>query len=136
MAFHLLVALAGTTLVLAGAMSFMPNAPQLPVLSAGDFPNIVIMALGAGWALLGAVQGIRTGKSRLAKALLVLNLLLAAIGAGGMTWWVLDYSYRLPPPVQVQSVPDFELTDQQGNAINALSMRGKPYVLIFSRGVW
>lgn len=136
MAFHLLVALAGTTLVLAGATMFLPGAPQFPVLSAGDFPKIVIMVLGAGWALLGAVQGFRVGKGKLAKILLAMNLAIAGIGAGGMSFWVLDYSYRLPAPVEHKTIPDFALTDHEGNAISAKSMRGKPFVLIFSRGVW
>lgn len=139
MGFQVLVALAGSALVLIGTQLFMPTAPNLPVISGGDVPKLIVMALGAGWTLLGTVQGIRIGRSRLGKAFLVLNLLLTLGVGGAATWWVVDYSYRLPAAAEIpaqQTVPDFELTDQKGEAVSAKAMRGKPFVLIFSRGVW
>ncbi|MBK8208382.1 MAG: redoxin domain-containing protein [Planctomycetes bacterium] len=139
MGFQVLVALAGSALVLIGTQLFMPTAPNLPVISGGDVPKLIVMALGAGWTLLGTVQGIRIGRSRLGKAFLVLNLLLTLGVGGAATWWVVDYSYRLPAAAEIpaqQTVPDFELTNQKGESISAKSLRGKPFVLIFSRGVW
>ncbi len=139
MGFQVLVALAGSVLVLIGTQMFMPTAPNIPVISGGDVPKLIVIALGASWTLLGTVQGIRVGRSKLGKALLTLNLLLTLGVGGAASWWVIDYSYRLPAAAEIparQTIPDFELTDQNGESVSAKSLRGKPFVLIFSRGVW
>lgn len=138
MGIAVLVSLLGLLLVLAGGFVFAPQAPELPVFSAGDWPGVIVMLLGAGWALLGAFQYFRFGASKLTKALLVFIALVAAGGAGGLSWWVLDYSYRLPAPVEITETeaPGFELKDQHGEIVSDRTLRGKPYIMVFGRGVW
>ena len=134
-----IVALLGCVLVALSSALFFPNAPELPVLSEGDWPRLIVMFLGAGWSLLGTVQYQRYGKGFMAKSAMILMLLFSLGATGLMSYWVLDYSYQLPPPVELSTekpVPKFELVDQNGNTVSDVSLGGKPYVLIFSRGVW
>jgi len=134
-----LVALAGTATVLIGAYLFMPAAPQLPVLSAGDAPRLILLGLGAGWSMLGTVQALRLGHGGFKKAILVM-ICLGPLGIAGVTgWWVHDYSYRLPGAIEVkplESVRPFEGTDQSGTKVSDQTLKGKPYVLVFTRGFW
>ncbi|MCB9932937.1 MAG: hypothetical protein H6841_05870 [Planctomycetes bacterium] len=139
MGIAVIVALLGTVLVAVGGLLFLPQAPQLPVLGAGDWPKLIVIYLGAGWSLLGAVQFLRHGQGRPGKAVLGLLMLLSLAGAGGVSWWVLSFSYQLPAPAQFAAekpIPAFELRDQDGNTVSDASLRGKPVVLIFGRGVW
>lgn len=139
MGIAVLISLTGFGLVLFGAYLFMPGAPQIPVLSAGDWPGLIITFLGAGWSALGTVQFLRHGRGFMSKASLSLLCLLALASTGANAWWVLDLSYQVPAPIDmpaIKPIPDFELVDQNGNTVSAKSLRGKPFVLIFGRGVW
>jgi hypothetical protein len=134
-----IIALLGLLLVGAGIALFFPNAPSVPILSEGDWPLLITMFLGAAWSLLGTVQFLRFGRGLFAKIVLVLLCLLSVGATGLTTYWVLDFSYRLPAPVQYpvdKPVPAFQLTDQDGKTISDVSLRGKPVILIFGRGVW
>jgi hypothetical protein len=129
----------GAVLVGIGLSLFFPMAPRVPILSEGDWPLLITMFLGAAWSLLGTVQFLRFGKGFLAKATLVLLMLMSLGGAGLGAWWVLDFSYQLPAPIELpgdKPAPGFELTDQNGRAVSDLSLRGKPVIVIFGRGVW
>ncbi|MBZ0137370.1 MAG: hypothetical protein K8I27_13470 [Planctomycetes bacterium] len=132
-----LISLLGFALVVFGAWLFMPDAPVVPVLSAGDMPGLIVMFLGAGWSLLGTVQFMRFGRGFMAKGALILLLLLSLVGTGGISWWVLAGS-DVPAPVALEDkpVPAFELTDQNGEVVSDVSLRDRPVVLIFTRGVW
>lgn len=132
-----LISLLGFALVIFGGWLFLPNAPTVPVLSAGDPPGLIVMALGAGWSLLGTVQFLRHGSGFMSKAALSLLMVLSVAGTGVTAWWVLSNS-KVPPPVELtdKPVPSFELTDQHGNTVSDVSLRGKPVVMIFARGVW
>jgi hypothetical protein len=134
-----LVALLGTLLVIVAGLLFLPQAPQLPVLAEGDWPKLILVFLGTGWSLLGTVQFLRHGQGKLGKVVLTLLLLLSLAGTGGISWWILSFSYQLPAPAQFQAlepIPAFELKDQHGNTVSDTSLRGKPLILIFGRGVW
>jgi hypothetical protein len=134
-----LISLAGFALVVGGAFLFMPGAPHVPVLSAGDWPGLIITFLGAGWSALGTLQFMRHGRGFMSKAMLMVPCLLALAGTGANAWWVLDQSYKLPAPAQLETarpIPAFELTDQNGITVSDTSLRGRPVVLIFARGVW
>jgi hypothetical protein len=134
-----LISLLGFMLVLAGGFLFMPGAPLVPVFSSGDGPGLILMFLGAGWSLLGTFQFLRHGRGFMAKACLSLLCLLSVAATAANSWWVLDLSYRIPPPAQLaveRPIPAFELTDQNGKTVSDASLRGKPVVLIFGRGVW
>ena len=134
-----IIALLGCMLVGVAVALFFPNAPSLPILGEGDWPKLIVMYLGAGWSLLGTVQFLRFGSGFVAKAAMVLVLLVSLGMSAGTSYWVLDYSYQLPAAVELpgdKPVPEFELADQNGNTVSDASLRGKPYVLIFSRGVW
>lgn len=134
-----LVALAGTGLVLFASFLFLPNAPDLPILGAGDWPKLILLALGCGWSLLGTVQLLRLGQGGFKKVMASL-LCLGTLGIGGvMTFWVQDFSYRLPAPIetkQMESVRAFAGVDQAGKPVSDQSLQGKPYVLLFTRGFW
>ena len=139
MGIAVILALLGTLLVGIGLALFFPNAPHVPILSEGDWPLLITMFLGAGWTLLGTIQFMRFGKGFMAKAMLVLMLLVSLGGTGLGAWWVLDFSYQLPAPIDLPAdkpAPAFELTDQNGHTVSDLSLRGKPVILIFGRGVW
>jgi hypothetical protein len=133
-----LIALLGFALVCLSAWLFLPGSPRLPVLSAGDWPVLITMFLGAGWSLLGTVQFMRHGRGALAK----LGLGLLLVGSLGITVltsvWVLDLSYQVPaaPDLKNKPLPAFELVDQNGTTHTDQSLRGTPTVLIFGRGVW
>ncbi|MCB9893721.1 MAG: hypothetical protein H6839_04660 [Planctomycetes bacterium] len=134
-----LIALLGTAIAGVAIALFFPNAPHVPILSEGDWPLLITMFLGASWTLLGTVQFLRFGKGFLAKATLVLMTLASLSGSGLIGWWVLDFSYQLPDPVELPAdkpVPAFELKDQHGKSISDVSLRGKPVILVFGRGVW
>jgi hypothetical protein len=134
-----LISLLGFLLVIAGAYLFMPGAPVVPVLSAGDWPGLIVLFLGAGWSALGTFQFLRHGSGFIAKGCLSLLCVLALAATAMNSWWVLDLSYQIPPPADIPAakpVPAFELTDQNGNKVSDVSLRGKPVVLIFGRGVW
>jgi hypothetical protein len=135
MGMAVLISLLGFGLVVFGGWLFMPGAPELPVLSAGDMPRLIVLCLGAGWSLLGGVQFLRHGRGLLAKGLLALLMLLSVGGTGLTAWWVLDAS-RVPPPVELAEIKGFALTDQHGNTVSDADLRGRPVVLIFARGVW
>lgn len=132
-----LISVLGFGLVVFGVWLFMPNAPTVPVLSAGDMPGLIVLALGTGWSLLGTIQFMRHGRGFMSKAALGLLMVLSVLGAGGTTWWVLAGS-DVPPPVELadKPVPTFELTDQNGQTVSDVTLRGKPVVMIFARGVW
>lgn len=132
-----LISLLGFGLVLFGGWLFLPMAPEVPVLSAGDMPGLIVLALGAGWSLLGTIQFLRHGRGFMSKAALSLLMLLSLGGAGLTGWWVLAGA-DVPPPINLgeDPVPAFELTDQNGETVSDASLRGKPVVLIFARGVW
>lgn len=137
MGISVLVALAGTALVAFSMFLFGPTAPKLPVLGDGDPPGLILTALGIAWSMLGTFQVLRVGRSKLAKAgLMLLFLVTAAGGAGGM-YWVVSMS-KVPATVEFSdsTIPDFELTDQNGVKVSAASLRGKPLILVFARGVW
>lgn len=139
MGIPVLVALLGTLLVIVAGVLFLPQSPQLPVLAEGDWPKLILVYLGAGWSLLGSVQFLRLGQGKLGKVVLSLLLLLSLAGAGGISWWILSFSYQLPAPAQYPAdkhIPAFELKDQHGNSVSDVSLRGRPVVLIFGRGVW
>jgi hypothetical protein len=134
-----LISLLGFLLVIAGGFLFMPGAPVVPVLSAGEWPGLIVMFLGAGWSALGTFQFLRHGRGFVAKGSLSLLCMLALTATAANSWWALDLSYRIPPPADVAAdkpIPAFELIDQNGNKVSDVSLRGKPVVLIFSRGVW
>lgn len=133
-----LLSLLGMLLVFGGAFVFFPQAPELPVFGDGDWPGVIVMILGACWALFGAFQYLRFGRSKLTKALLVLIALISTGAAAGTSWWVLDYSYRVPAPARLEAthVPGFELKDQNGEIVSDETLSGRPYVMIFGRGVW
>ncbi len=134
-----LVALAGTGLVLFASFLFLPNAPDLPVLGAGDWPKLIVMALGCGWSLLGTVQLARLGRGGFKKVMAALLCLFTLGIAGIMTFWVQDFSYRLPAPIEVkqlQPVRSFEGIDQNGKTVSDQTLRGKAFVLVFTRGFW
>jgi len=134
-----LLSLLGFALVVAGGLMFMPDAPLIPVFRAGDWPALIVTFLGAGWSLLGTVQFFRYGRGMFAKAFLAILCVVTVGGAAANAFWVLDLSYRLPPPAVLEPakpVPAFALTDQDGTQVSDANLRGKPYVLIFSRGVW
>lgn len=132
------IALLGCLLVGLSSLLFFPDTPRIPVLSEGDWPVLIVMYLGAGWSLLGTVQYLRFGKGFMGKSALVLLMLGTLGGAGGMSYFVLSYSYKLPAAVELaeKPTPRFELTDQNGETHSDVSLQGKPYVLMFSRGVW
>jgi hypothetical protein len=136
MGIAVLVSLLGFGLVIFGGLLFMPDAPQVPLIT-GDWPKLIVTFLGAGWSLLGTVQFFRHGRGFLGKAFLSLLCFLSVAGAGGNAFWVLKLSYDVPAPVTLtETVPAFELQDQRGETVSDVSLRGKPYVLIFARGVW
>lgn len=134
-----IICMLGAVLAGIGLALFFPGSPRVPVLSDGDWPLLIVMFLGAGWSLLGAVQFLRFGKGFMAKAMLVLTSLMA-VGVTGLTsFWVLDMSYDLPAPIELpdnKPVPAFELVDQNDKPVSDVSLRGKPVILIFGRGVW
>ena len=132
-----LISLMGFGLVVLGGFLFMPFAPDVPVLSAGDMPRLIVIFLGAGWSALGAIQFLRHGQGFMSKAALTLLMLLSLFGAGGMAWWI-ESGSMVPPPVDLgdKPVPKFELTDQNGETVSDVSLRGKPVVMIFGRGTW
>lgn len=139
MGIPVLVSLLGALLVTVAGLLFLPQAPQLPVLAEGDWPKLILVYLGAGWSLLGTVQFLRLGQGKLGKVMLALLMLLSLAGSGGISWWILSFSYQLPAPAQFAAekrIPAFELKDQNGNVVSDVSLRGKPVVLIFGRGVW
>lgn len=139
MGFSVLLALLGTALVFGGAFLLLPVAPELPVLSSGDFPRYVVIALGMGWSLLGTVQVFRLGRGKAAKVLLGLLLALTQVAGGGAIWWAADYSFRLPAAIQppaAKPMPAFELKDSEGRAVSSESFLGKRVVLVFFRGPW
>ncbi|MCA8916479.1 MAG: hypothetical protein KDB90_13800 [Planctomycetes bacterium] len=139
MGIAVILALLGTLLVGIGLALFFPSAPQVPILSEGDWPLLITMFLGAGWTLLGTIQFMRFGKGFMAKAMLILMLLVSLGGTGLGAWWVLDFSYQLPAPIDLPAdkpAPAFELPDQNGHTVSDISLRGKPVILIFGRGVW
>ncbi|MCA8912019.1 MAG: hypothetical protein KDB82_09955 [Planctomycetes bacterium] len=134
-----IIALLGCMLVGVAAALFFPNTPDLPILGEGDWPKLIVMYLGAGWSFLGTVQFLRFGRGFMAKAAMVLLLIVSLGMSAGTSYWVLDYSYQLPAPVELPAgkpIPKFELADQNGNTVSDVSLRGKPCILIFSRGVW
>ena len=137
MGMAVLISLLGFALVIFGGWLFLPNAPSVPVLTSGDMPGLIVMFLGAGWSLLGTVQFIRHGHGFMSKAALVLLLFFSLGGTGLTSWWVLSGS-EVPPPVELadKPVPAFELADQNGKTVSDVTLRGKPVVLIFARGVW
>lgn len=134
-----LVSIAGTALVLFASFLFLPAAPELPVLSAGDWPKLILLALGCGWSLLGAVQTLRLGRGGFKKVMaLLLCLGTLAVGAG-MVYWVQAFSYQLPAAVDLPAlapVKPFSGTDQNGTAVSDKTLQGRPYVLVFTRGFW
>ncbi|MCA8937983.1 MAG: hypothetical protein KDB68_17495 [Planctomycetes bacterium] len=134
-----IVALLGCVLVAVASALFFPNAPELPVLSEGDWPRLIVMFLGAGWSLLGTVQYLRYGKGFMAKSAMILMLLFSLGGTGVMSYFVLDYTYDLPTPVEMPAdkpIPAFELADQNGELVSDVSLRGKPHIIFFARGVF
>ncbi len=139
MGIAVIITLIGFTLVATMLALFMPGTPGLPMFGDADGPKLILMFLGAAWTLLGCVQFLRFGRSKLSKALIVLVTVLTLLGAGGGAYWVLGASYDLPAPPEMpagEPVPSFELEDQHGRVVSDASLRGKPYVLIFPRGVW
>lgn len=134
-----LVSLAGTGTVLFASFLFLPSAPDLPVLSAGDPPRLILMGLGVGWSLLGTVQVLRLGRGAFGKVMASL-LCLGTLGiAGLMGFWVESYSYKLPPAIEVKAldnVKPFEGTDQNGTKVSDATLKGKAYVILFTRGFW
>ncbi|MCC6464504.1 MAG: redoxin domain-containing protein [Planctomycetes bacterium] len=139
MGFSVLLALLGTLLVFGGAFLLLPVAPELPVLSAGDFPRYVMIGLGMGWSLLGTLQVFRLGRGKAAKVLLGLLLVFTQVAGAGAIWWAADYSFRLPAAIETPAgtpMPTFELKDTQGKLVSSESFRGKRVVLVFFRGPW
>lgn len=139
MSLPVLVSIAGTCTVLAAGYLFLPWAPQLPVLSAGDPPRLILLGLGAGWSLLGTIQSLRLGRGGMKKTLVALLCAATLAVAGGTAFWVLDYSYRLPPPVAVkvlEPVKAFSGADQSGVTVSDTTLRGRAYALVFTRGFW
>lgn len=138
MSLPVLVALAGTATVLFGAWLFMPGV-EVPVLTAGDAPRLIVLGLGAGWSMLGTVQALRLGHGGFKKAIVGM-ICLGTLGIAGVTaWWVKDFSYQLPAPIEVKAlepVRAFEGTDQNGAKVSDQTLKGKAYVIVFTRGFW
>lgn len=139
MSLPVLVALAGTATVFVATYLFLPSAADVPVLSAGDAPRLILLGLGAGWSLLGTVQALRLGRGGFKKVMLSLVCLATLALAGASAWWVVDYSYRLPKAIEVKAldaVKPFSGTDQNGATVSDASMKGKAYAMVFTRGFW
>ena len=139
MGIAVLVSLAGFAVTMAGVLLFMPGAPVVPVLSAGDPPGLIVTFLGAAWSLLGAIQFLRHGSGLLAKGFLGLLCAVTLLGTAGNAFWVVKLSYDVPAPVDLPAakpIPAFELSDQNGNRVSDATPRGKPVVLVFARGTW
>jgi len=139
MSLPVLVALAGTATVFVATFLFLPNSPEIPVLSVGDMPRLILLGLGAGWSVLGTVQALRLGKGGFKKVMLSLMCIGTLAIATLVGWWVQDYSYRLPGAIAVKSldpVKPFEGKDQTGATVSNASLTGKPYVIVFTRGFW
>ena len=138
MGIAVLVGLLGFAMTLAGVFLFIPGTPVVPVLSAGDPPGLIVMALGASWSALGTFQYLRHAQGWFGKAFMAALCVLCVAGAAANAWWVLDVSYKIPAPVEIaeKPIPAFELTDQNGKKVSDTGLRGKPVVLIFARGVW
>lgn len=131
----------GPVVVLAGALTYFMFFARFPALR--DFPwvNLPIVVFG----LLISAHGVRRafaggGRSLLARAFagsaflasLAVSLLFCA--------YVFFLSYQLPETdgvVQVaHAVPEFSLSDQNGETIKLSSLLGRKVVLTFYRGHW
>ncbi len=137
MGVSVLVALAGMALVAFSMFLFGPTAPKVPVLTDGDPPGLILTALGIAWSMLGTFQVLRIGRSKLAKAAMMLLFMVTAAGGAGGMYWVVSMS-KVPATVEFSdsTIPDFELTDQNGVKVSTAALRGKPLILVFARGVW
>lgn len=139
MGFVVAITLLGAALVAAMLALFMPGTPELPMLGDSDGPRLILMFLGAAWSVLGAVQYLRFGRSKLSKLLISLLALMTLAGTAAGAWWVTKASYDLPEAPQTaidDEIPAFEAVDQEGREVSSESLRGKPFVMIFARGVW
>jgi hypothetical protein len=134
-----LLCVLGAATALFGGLLLTPWVPALPVLSESDVPAITLMGLGAGWAVLGAVQGARLGPGGWTKAVLLLLGGLTLVGAAGTSVWALKLSYMIPPKPGLAidaPLPEFSATDINGNLVSNESLKGKRAVLLFFRGTW
>ena len=76
-----IISLLGTTLVACGSYLFVPHPFTMPVLDLHDTPKLIVIGLGAGWSLLGTIQGMRLGRGLFPKLMLLL-LFLPTAGLG------------------------------------------------------
>jgi len=133
------ICLLGALLTAFGALLLTPFIPALPVLSSGDVPAVTLLALGAGWAVLGSVQSARLGPGGWGKAAVVFVGVLTVLASAGTTAWALKLSYMIPPKPSLevgQPLPPFKVNDATGREISNETLMGKRAVLLFFRGTW
>jgi hypothetical protein len=125
------VALLGATLVLLGALTYVPLL-GVPWIRSTAAPNLALMIVGTALGLVGAARMRRRWPWILAVGESLLSLFFVGALFGLL---------RLPaapdaPPARA-AAPDFTLPDQDGNPVTLSSFRGRgPVLLVFYRGFW
>ena len=107
-----------------------------------DFPWVNLPLVLVGWAFSALAVWRAFGRSAQyrGKILGPLGLVLSSGFAGLFIFYVFVYSGRMPDQssagMATSHLPDFVLTDHQGQTVNGEDLRGKKAVLVFFRGHW
>lgn len=110
-----------------------------PFLDEGDVPKLIVGSLGGAWALWGGIQALRLAEGKAGRLLAGFLMVLGLLGCAGLFAFMLVATRMIPPPADVkagQAVADFSLPDQSGKTFKLSDLKGKPVVLIFTRGFW
>ncbi len=132
-----LLTVVGAAIVAAAAAIYVTPSLSVPFFDDGDGPKIIAAGLGAGWALVGAVQAWRLGHSTTAKCGLALLLFLSVMVAGAIPAHALWFARSLPPPSALKAgdeAPAFSLPDQDGKNVFLTDFKGKRLIVAFHRG--
>ncbi len=121
-------------------------APYIALNNSGKIPASIrdnpwpmeLVAIAATIATI--VLTVEAYRQKRVRIVATLSAALATLATGVFLLLVHVASYQIPgesKEVALGSVaPDFVLSDAQGQSFSLASMRGKPVLLVFYRGVW